>query len=177
MEKHRLQIAKAIETTQRVVPGHFEKTVAQRAQLDKMSAGSVVENVTASQLEQMLRAAEWEEYSHDAVMPGCHAFKTQDIVGRLGVVPLSQLSDDIVVTLDDRKDTGKVSCIVKGALGPKVDFTVIILGEEQGEEIVYTFHPGDPVNPSKIPMKIGMDGRQVTVKEALSLGLEIAKIG
>lgn len=172
----RVRIAKAAETTRNVVPGYFEKTVAQRAGLEEIAAGSIIESVTASELEQMLLHADWEEYSHDAVMSGCVAFKAP-IAGRLGVVDLSKLSDDTVVTLDDRKDTGNVSCVVEGALGPKVDFTVIILGEEQGQEVIFTFHPGDPVRPSQIETKSGMNGRQVTVKEARSMGLETAKIG
>ena len=176
MSDIRSRIAEAAKTTRIVVPGYFEKTVAQRAGLEEIAAGSIVENVTADQLEQILLKADWEDYSHEALMPGCSAFKAP-IAGRLGVVALSQLFDDTVVTLDDRKDTGNVSAIVEGVLGPEVDFTVIILGEEQGKEVIFTFHPGDPVRPSQIETESGMHGRQVTVKEARSMGLETAKIG
>lgn len=169
------RIAKAIETTRRVVPGYFESTCAQRAGLDEKAAGSIIENVTTAQLEQMLLSADWKEYFHEALMSECVAYKAC-IPGRLGVVTLSQLSDNDIVTLDDRKDTGKVSAIVKEVLGPNVDFTVIILGQEQGEEVVFTFHPGDPVRPSQVQVEPGMHGRQVSVKEALEMGLKTGKI-
>jgi len=172
---NRFHIAEVIETTRRVAPGHFENCVAQRAQLDPMAAGSLIEGVNSIQLEQILLNAEWEEYSHDALMPGCRAFKA-NIPGRLGVINLSQLPDNKIVTLDDRKNTGSVYCVVKGVLGPEVDFTVVILGLEQGEEVVFTFHPGDPVAPSEVSVEPGLIGQQVTVEEALKMGLKTAKI-
>jgi len=107
-------------------------------------------------------------------MQGCSAF-VANISGRLGIVELRSLHSDSIVTLDDRKNTGKVEAVVQGVRGKIKDYTVLILGPEQGEEIVYTFHPGDPVRPSQIPAE-GMHGRQVTVSEALDMGLEIAKI-
>lgn len=170
------RIARAAETTRRVVPGHFEKTVAQRAGLDEMAAGSIYEGVDASQLEQMLLAADWEPYSHPNVMSGCEAFWAP-MPGRLGIVDLRSLPADAVVRLDDRKGTGKVSAVVSGVRGEERDFTVLILGVEQGEEVIFTFHPGEPVRPSQVQTEPGMHGRQVAVFEALEMGLETAKIG
>lgn len=169
------RIAKAMETTRRVVPGYFESTLAQRAELSGKAAGSIVESVDEAQLEQMLLAADWESYSHSAVMTGCEAFKA-NISGLLGIVDLVSLPVDSSVRLDDRKNTGKVSAIVSGVRGEKVDFTVLILGQEQGEEVIFTFHPGAPVNPSKIEASLNLHGKTVTVSEALTMGLETAKI-
>ena len=169
------RIAKAIDATRRVVPGYFEKTVKQR--LPKTGAGSVVEGFdSAEELEKALISADWEPYSHDALMAGTEAFVTKDIQGWLGIIDLVDLPTDAVVTLDDRKNTGKVSCVVEGVRGEKVDFTVIILGEHEGEEVVFTFHPGDPVNPAQVQVEPGMHGRQVAVSEAIGMGLETAKI-
>ena len=172
---NRNRIARAAETTRRVVPGYFEKTVAQRAGLEEAAAGSIVEEVNATQLEQMLLAAEWESYSHPAVMSGCEAFWAP-IPGRLGIVDLRSLPTDAIVRLDDRKDTGKVSAVVSGVRGEKRGFTVLILGTEQGEEVIFTFHPGEPVRPSQVQTEPGMHGRQVAVSKALEMGLETAKI-
>ena len=176
MQNHiRTRIARAIDATRRIVPGYFEKTVAGR--LPKTGAGSIVVGFeSAEELEQALITVTWEQYSHPALMAGTEAFKTKDIRGMLGVIDLVDLPADAVVTLDDRKNTGKVSCVVEGVRGHDVDFTVIILGPEQDEEVVFTFHPGDPVNPSQIQAEPGMHGRQVAVPKALGMGLEIAKI-
>lgn len=169
------RIAKAVETTRRVVPGYFEKTLAQRAGLSKAAAGSIYEGIDESQLEQTLLAAEWEPYSHAAVMQGCEAFKTS-LSGRLGIVDLRSLPPDTVVTLDDRKNTGNVSVVVGGVRGQMVDFTVLILGRERDEEVVFTFHPGDPVRPSQVKAEAGLHGKRVPVSEAIGMGLEMGKI-
>lgn len=175
MEHIQTRIARAIDTTRRLVPGYFEKTVSQR--LPKTGAGSIVVGFDTSEaLEKALVSASWELFSHTALMAGTEAFVTKDIRGLLGVVDLVDLPADAVVTLDDRKGTGKVSCTVEGVRGRDVDFTVIILGLEQGEEVVFTFHPGDPVFPSQIQTESGMHGRQVAVSEALGMGLEMAKV-
>jgi hypothetical protein len=168
------RIAFAIDRTRKVIPGYFEKTLAQRAELSGKAAGSIYEGVGETELEQMLRGANWEEYSHEAVMPGCVAYKAA-ISGSLGIIDLQSMASDAVVRLDDRKGTGQVSCVVTGARGQIVPFTVLILGQEQGEEVIFTFHPGDPVRPSQIRTESGMHGRQVTVSEALAMGLETAK--
>jgi len=170
------RIAKAVENTKAVVPGYFESTCAQRASLDPKAAGSIVEGITASKLEDKILNVEWEEYSSPSALPGVTVFKTRDISGRLGVVDLSLLPNDLTVTLNDSKNTGQVYAVMNGVLGPKVDFTVIILGEEQGKEVVFTFHPGDPVNPSLVQMDPEMDGLEITVEEALEMGLETVKI-
>ena len=167
-------IAKAIDATRATIPGYFESTLAQRAGLSETAAGSVYEGVDADRLEQMLRAAEWESYSHEAVMTGCTAFRAA-IPGKLGIVGVASLPSDTVVTLDDRKDTGKVSAVVEGVRAEDVDFTVVILGEHEGAEVVFTFHPGDPIAPSLVPAE-GQHGREVSIEEALSMGLEMAKI-
>jgi hypothetical protein len=175
MDNIQTRIAQAISTTRRIVPGYFEKTLAQR--LPKTGAGSVVVGLeNAEELETALINADWESYSHPAVMAGTEAFITKDIRGQYGVISLADLPADAVVTLDDRKDTGMVSAVVKGVRGRDVDFTVLILGPEQGEEVVFTFHPGDPVNPSRVQAVPGLHGKAVTVSQALGMGLETVKI-
>ncbi len=171
----RARIARAAETTRRVAPGYFEKTLAQRAELSGQAAGSLYEGISTEELEHKLLSAEWESYSHEAVTPGCSAFKAP-LPGRLGVVDLHGLPLDSVVTLDDRKNTAKVSAVVSGVRGEIVDFTVLILGLEQGEEVIFTLHPGDPVRPSQVQATPGLHGKTVSVREALDMGLTTAKV-
>jgi hypothetical protein len=179
MKNIQLRIAQAIDATRRIEHprDYWVNTLKQRVQ-GLGAAGSVVVGVeNVDELEKALEVAVWEKYSHPAVMAGTEAFITKDIRGQLGVIDLVDLPGDAVVRLDDRKNTGKVSAVVSGVWGQDVDFTVLILGLEQGEEVVFTFHPGDPVNPSKVQATPGLHGKTVTVKEALEMGLETAKIG
>lgn len=168
------RIAQAVEAIKNLDSAYWQQTLTQRL---PGGAGSQVLGVSdAVSLEEALLAANWESYSHEAVQEGCHAFATRDLAGRLGIVELASLSTDTVVTLDDRKNTGKVSATVKGVLGPVVDFTVIILGIENGVEVVFTFHPGAPVSPSQVQCELGMHGKQVSVAETIGMGLAMAKI-
>lgn len=175
MNNIQTRIAQAVATTREVIPGYFEKTLAQRAELSGQAAGSVYEGVNETQLEKKILDAVWEEYSHPAVQAECTAYKAA-IPGRMGIVALSQLPTDKVVRLDDRKNTGKVSCVISGVRGEIVPFTVLILGPEQDKEVVFTFHPGDPVRASQVQVEPGMHGREITVKKAIAIGLETAKI-
>ncbi|OGZ54061.1 MAG: hypothetical protein A3H64_00430 [Candidatus Ryanbacteria bacterium RIFCSPLOWO2_02_FULL_45_11c] len=175
------RIEKAVRNTGYVVPGYWEKTLNQRIACSSTAAGSVYEQFEDPvTLESALMVARWKPYSHPAIAPGCEAFAAF-IPGRMGVVPLRDLPSDAIVVLDDRKGTGKVSAVVKGVLGPRVAFTVLILGREKDKEgneyeIVFTFHPGEPVRPSPVDATPGLHGKKVTVAETLAMGLEMAKI-
>ena len=168
------RIAEAVGAIKSIDPAYWQQTLTQRL---PGGAGSVViGDFDANSLEQALLHADWESYSHPGIMEGCSAFVTRSLRGRLGIVELASLPLDALVTLDDRKNTGKVSATIRGALGTEVDFTVLILGDENGVEVVFTFHPGEPVRPSQVQAEPGMHGRQVTISEALRMGLEMAKI-
>jgi hypothetical protein len=179
-EEIRSRILTARQVTKDILGDYFQKTLEQRD--IKTGCGSVFHYTG---LEHMLFCdliGEWQEYTNcPNLMEGCTAFKLQyapngKALGQIGIIPLSQLSDDDLVVLDDRKGTGKVSATIKGVRGQDVDFAVMILGPEQGKEVIYTIHPGDPVNPSQVDCEIGMHGKTVTVKEAKELGLETVKI-
>ncbi len=168
-------IMPAVENTKKFLPDHWQKCLDQRCGRSGFAAGSVYPRWGQKRIEKELLAGHWTEYAHPAIMAGCRAFKAP-IPGRFGIVELSTLSSETIVTLDDRKNTGKVSCVVKGIRGEMVDFTVIILGMEDGVEVVYTFHPGDPINPSQVLCESGMHGKEVSVVEALAMGLSTVKI-
>lgn len=125
-----------------------------------------------------LQGAAWEEYSHGAVKAPAVAFKAP-IRGRFGLIRLSDLSPEAMVTLRDPKNTGNVEAVTEGVLGPEVDFTVLLLGpsRESGEEVVWTFFPGEPIMPSSVKTEEYGDGTKVSVANALALGLEWAKVG
>lgn len=180
--EHAKRIQNAIVETKTLIPGYYEKTVAQRS--PKTGCGSVVTSYKGQPLYDGIGHAVfydgwdgWEEYpTCPCLMEGCTAFINRYFGGELGVVSLDDLPADSDIILDDRKNTGNVSATVKGVRGKKVDFIVAILGPEQGKEVLFTFHPGDPVNPSRVKTETGMHGRHVTVAEALKMGLQTAKI-
>jgi len=167
-------IQRAIAATREVIPDYFESTLVMHRQGSGKEQGSVFVGFGSDkELEDALVAAEWESYSHPDVMEGCEAFRAP-IEGLLGTVDLAALPGDHVVILEDPKETGQVSAVVRGVPAEKVAFCAIILGLEQEKTVVFTVHPGDPVRPSQVPAQ-DLAGKTVTVKEALELGLPIGK--
>lgn len=169
------RVAAAVAATKEVAGDYWRACLAQRAGDSPGAAGSIYPGLSPEQVEAKLVSAEWEEYSHEAIMAGCVAFKAA-LPGQLGIVSLLTLPEDTPVVLDDRKNTGKVSATVSGVRGETVQFTVIILGQEQGREVVFTFHPGDPIRPSVVPCKAGLHGKKITIGEAFAMGFAMAKI-
>ena len=186
--EHAKRIQDAINNTKElgkagVIPeNYYEDTVAQRS--PKTGCGSVVTSFRGQPVSDgighLVFFDAWEGWRlyQDCpnLIPGCTAFRNNDLGGELGIVKLSDLDPAAEVTLDDRKHTGNVSATVSGIRGKYVNFVVAILGVENGKEILFTFHPGDPVNPSKVKTEPGMHGKVVTAAEALKMGLETAKI-
>lgn len=164
----------AIKTTRRALPEHWEGLLAQRSVGSKKGAGSVYAALPEDILEMLLRS-EWEEASHPDVMPGCSAY-TAELSGMTGVVSLADLPDDAELELRDGHSTGKVELVVVGYPPERrtVPQTWLIIGQEEGEDVVFTFHPGEPVRPSEIPATVS--GR-VTKAEAQKMGFVWVKVG
>jgi len=174
--KNSKRIFLAIKTTKvfskvgTIPPQYFEKTLASR-QPD--GVGSIFNKVIT---EDDIINANWADYHHPNLMFGCTAFRSS-IPGRLGVVRLKDLNPSIMVSLVDPKETGQVSAVIKTSaqiVAPDVDFTVVILGKEGGQEIVFTLHPGDPILPSEVSSKLA--GKTISISEAIALGLEWASL-
>lgn len=173
------RIPNAIEKTKEILPDYWKNTLLQRID-GETTCGSFYPGVHfIEELERILIDSSWGHYDAPNLMEGCTAFVAKNVGGVLGIVNLSLLPADHPVVLDDRKNTGNVSATVKrssDSYGEFVDFTVIILGMEQGEEVVFTFHPGDPVQASRVKTELGYHGKVVTAKEAMALGLSTAKV-
>jgi len=169
-------VAAAIAAMKENDRSYWDLTLAQRAGLSGQAQGSIYPGLTPEELEERLLQANWEGYSHPAIMEGCKAFRAE-IPGALGIVSLAGLPSDTKVVLDDFKATKKVSAVVQGVARPAVDFTVLIVGRdaEDAPWMVWTFHPGDPIRPSQVPAE-GLHGKVITVEEALAMGFDFAKI-
>ena len=51
-----------------------------------------------------------------------------------------------------------------------------IIGNEEGHDVVFTFHPGEPVRPSLLEVSDCHNGTKLTKVEALNLGFDLAKV-
>jgi hypothetical protein len=163
-----LRVRAAFENSDK---GYLERTLTQR-QPGKGGAGSRFKRETS--LEEVKNAG-WVPYTHPAVVAPATAFRAP-LAGTVGLIRLDSLQPDTEVVLRDGHSTDFVEACVPGGQGPEVDFTVVLLGpdRETGKEVVWTFFPGEPIGPSKIPAA-GNDGRRLTALEAIGLGLEWAK--
>jgi len=172
-----LRLRNAVQATEAMVlPGHeksyWEETLASR-QPNGFGSRFLIETS-----KEELLSWNWVPYPEcPNLMDGCTALRC-DQPGILGIVRLSDLHQETEVTLCDPKSTGKVTPEIErsalfGGLD-RVDFTVLILGMEGDREVVFTFHPGDPIRPSQVPSDLA--GSRISVTEALNLGLEFAKI-
>lgn len=169
-------VISAIEATKKYLGEYFINTCRQRL---AGGLGSIYEGInTPEEMEEALKAANWVEAEHPDVIPGCKAYKTTDIKGgHFGLLKIADLPEDTAIYACDPKGTGKVSMIVSGIQGPSVDETWLIIGDEEGHDVVFTFHPGEPVRPSVLEVSDCPNGTKLTKAEALSLGFDFAKVG
>lgn len=164
-----MNIEEIIIKTKTQLTDHWNRTVSSRLSTGSMGS-RYPQHEDPESLEQTLVGAEWEEYSHPAIS-GAVGWKA-NIPGEIGMVSLDDLDDDCEVQLVDPKKTGFLSAVVEGDNYVPTAFTVMIIGDNNGDLVVYTFHPGDPVERSSITG----EERTTTVKEARELGFGLAKI-
>ncbi len=143
------------------------------------NAGSSYE-MTKDELKEAILNANWTKTEHPEVAKGCTVYVTDDLpVGRNGIVDIKHLPEGTDFYAIDPKNTGNISI---GAAGvpkkPELE-TYLIIGKEvidgKPEDVVFTFHPGEPVSPSIISTEEISDGTRLTKQEVLSLGFEKAK--
>jgi len=175
------EVIKAINKTKEKLNTHWNTTISMRLNGPEQTGSYYPQHNEAKTLEAALLESEWTLFKDPAIMKGCEAYisNNKELAGQTGMQKLDLLSDpeDYEVKLIDAKNTGFLSAviginahIVKQA--SPTNFTVIIIGEHEGEKVVFTFHPGNPVEPSSITG----EERTVTVQEAIDLGFGLAKI-
>lgn len=168
------RVRAAIARTPSALPSHWTGLVSSRCD-GPSASGSRTRFLDPDALVSALRAASWEEYDHPAVSAPASAFRTGDIGGVLGIVPIADLPPAVEVSLRDPHDTGELYAEAVLPVGPAVDFLTILLGPEGGAEVVYTFHPGPPIGPSTIRSAAYDGPRTLQPEAAAALGLTHAK--
>lgn len=166
----------AIGNTKSALPDYWNNTLKQRL-VD--GAGSVLHFEEVETLDQaILEVNDWEEYKHESIAQNCRAFKTKQLVGELGIVKIADLPEDITIKLEDRKGTGNVSAVVNilDFKRPEEKFTILIVGEDNGLDVVFTLHPGEPIRPSSVQVGTVNLEKSYSKQEIMELGLEYAKI-
>lgn len=179
-------IEQAFQNAKRVVMGkdengndktYFDSMLDQRIEGPKNAGSSYIVS-SPEELYETLMSQEWEETTHPEVMPGCRVFKT-NLPGLEGIIDLNTLPDDAELYAIDPKSTGIVAIGVGRVPKKFVEETYLIIGKEEidgkEEDMVFTFHPGEPVRPSQIETKDMPDGKRVSLEEARSLGFDKAK--
>ena len=126
------------------------------------------------ELEEKIKTADWQEVVHPDVMQGCTAFKA-NIPGLLGIMPIAEMPEDAVLFTIDTKKTGFIGIGCTGVQKMPVDYSYLILGMEGEMEVVFTFHPGEPVRPSEVETADIPAGKKISKEEALSMGFELCK--
>lgn len=167
-------VRKAIERTKEQIPEHWNTTLDNRTQDN--SVGSYYK-MTFEELEDtLLNSCNFGIFNHDSISSDCQGFITYDLLGHTGLIELNNFPPNFLIKLENNKKNF-LSCVVEldnfralESLPTKP--TVLILGTHNDETVVFTFHAGDPVTPSKIT---GED-RMITVKEAISMGFGYARM-
>jgi hypothetical protein len=142
-----------------------------------------------------LLMALWEEYKHPAVEAPAQAFKAS-IGGYVKVQTMAWAKlwfglYGKMALIDSHKDpknpagSGFVEACIeidpkdKDVLLPAmyVDHTTILIGpgDQPEKQVVWTFFPGDPIQPSKVKDD-GLHNKIVTWKEAAEMGFKYVKL-
>ena len=160
-----------------VPENYLDNTFAQRLPGGK---GSIYEGHTAETLKSALIAAKYTQKEHVDIKSPCTGFVTYDIKGgEYGMIRIADQPEDSKFIIVDDKDTKKVSLMLVGAAGRiKTNETWVILGPaENGEEVLFTFHPGEPVPRATTSTEVLPVGTKLTKQEALAKGFNLAKVG
>lgn len=168
------RVRDALDNTKSLEPAYFGKMMSLRSELEG-GIGSVYP-LKAEHIQNALMSCVWQVFDHPSILAGCTAAVAQ-IGGRLGIVQITDLPDTASFTLIDPKGTGYCEILLSGA-PPRIEVghTVLIMGphSETKREVVYTFHPGDPIMPSRVT---GLEhGKVITKAKAQALGFEWAKV-
>lgn len=176
MNKDMKRINIAMDNLSIIDPEYKYKMLDQRTAHGK---GSVFSDInTVEDMEKAIRNANWVQKDHPNIADDSIGFVTTDIPnGQYGMVSIAEQSDDAVFRVVDNKNTGFVSLVLDGVDRVVAKETWLILCQENGVEIVATFHPGEPIPRATTSTKEIPVETILTKAEALEKGFKLAKVG
>lgn len=175
------RVRNAIRLLKEKDPSYYTKCIRQR--LFNGGEGSYYDpNVDFNTLEAYLECSNWTMVENPNVDDGCSCFVCYDLKGHIGIVDVENVPNDVNFFLDDFKGTGKLSLCVKQYENwfVPMGYTYIILGNDGYGEIMFTFHPGEPLKPSTMEdghNEYGLHkGDVITKEKAIKCGFKHAKV-
>lgn len=173
------RVRSAIEATP---TDYLRSTIEQRSIDIPGHAGSYIHK-SPNKIMTHLLTSTWKETTHEYVCTPARVYHTNDMTGTYGMIALSDLSEEIVLEVDDRKDTGMASLVyrIDQATGQlfqllnQVSVWLITGPGDDGKDIIWTFHPGEPV-PVTQTLSEDFKEEQITVHAARKLGMVYAKV-
>lgn len=173
-------IKKAFENAKKIQMGektYFELLLEQRME-GPNNSGSSYEVESLEELYENLLKQEWEETTHPDVIQGCRVFRTY-LKGLKGIVDLNYLPNDVELYAIDPKQTRKIGIAAANIKKCPTHVTYLIIGKEningKDEDVVFTFHPGEPIRPSQVETLDIPDGTKLTKEQAKILGFDMVK--
>ena len=179
------EVSRALRSTEEVLPGYLVSHLGTHCGED--AAGSIFidpdsargyEPLESGELaRQMLGELEYQRLVPDKAwaIPGCRYYTGisrlpgSGILGRVGVVSLSQLKDeDEIELVPVHGDPSRLEVHyldLAGTSGALTGEVTVVIGPEQGREVVYTAFPGLPTAPSTIGAAEFPEQREMTAGE------------
>ena len=176
------RVRDAIQRTKDLEPEYFNNTLAQRSGLNVKGRRGSFYPLEPAEIEKAIMEASWYKYDHTEISKGCRGAFAR-IPGNLGVVELALLAPEtmlVAIAAHDR-EPGYCDLLLEGTTPlQSVTHTTLILGLDptHDRELMFTFHPGDPIKPSDIVSVKNevKPGQVLTLKEAQALGFNYTKV-
>jgi hypothetical protein len=179
-------VRQAIYNTKEQEPAHWRLCLENRSDT-KARLGSYIPKHTPEQIDMLLERLQWEIYTHADVIEPAQAFIARNVRGRFGMMQIGDVPGSAVLKFITSKEKDKVEVVWEdhGTEGVEVDFLVLLVGPGDKDDIVWTFHPGDPIRPStvnrywgKLPLHSADQlGRRVSKEDAATVGIKWVKLG
>ena len=190
-ESARAKVAAAIDDA--AASGYLAKVLDQRNPSSPNRLGSFF---TVDQTAESLKAANWRPFKHPAVNAPAEAFQA-DIPGTVGMVELSTLPMNMVVTASDPKGTHgskgggySIEIPMDANSLPTSTYTTALVGPGAAGPTLWTVFPGDPfgasivgthedspiITKNKEKFDTSSPAFKLTVGEAIEHGFKYGKV-
>tara|TARA_Y100000310_G_scaffold341545_1_gene441017 strand:- start:21 stop:590 length:570 start_codon:yes stop_codon:yes gene_type:complete len=182
-------VLKLLNDTNSVDEGHLPAILRQHT-LTEGASGSVFDLDAGAVMEQLVEGEfrhltpEEKEQAGDAIQPDCQYYILEGIGGLLGVYPI--FPDETGLRICRDKKGCPLALQGTRARSIRTSILTMIVGPHEGQEIIYTFHPGLPIKPSSLQIEnltprhqemlfSSLGSIDVTYEEAVSYGFRYAK--